>query len=305
MYQDFAENLPPKFKEVISGAFRDEGGRWLAALPEIIGEIERNWSLEIAEPFPNLSYHYVAPCVFKTGGEAVVKIGFPGEKTTTVNEIRMLEFLDGRGVCRLLRFDESRSALLLEKMSPGENLKEICGKNDAAKAVGIAIKAMRGFWREPPETSEFPRLEQWFEGLQIAEKINFAPEHVKKARRFFDELNSSTKAKTLLHGDFHHENILSAEREKFLAIDPKGIVGDIGYDLSVFMINHAHWLKSEPDLPEKLDGAIRAFSEAFAVEPQNLRKWIFAHSVLSAWWTFEETSENRKSELAFAEIWKV
>jgi streptomycin 6-kinase len=304
MHQDFPENLPQKFTEVILGAFRAAGRRWIADLPEIIGEIEQNWSLEIKKPFPNLSYHYVAPCVFKTGGEAVVKIGFPGEKTTTLNEIRMLNFLDGRGVCKLLRFDENRSALLLEKMTPGENLKEICGSDDA-KACEIAIRVMRDFWREPPEQSEFPVLEQWFDGLKTAEKLGFAPAYVKKARRFFDELNALTEKKTLLHGDFHHENILSAARVPFLAIDPKGIVGDIGYDLSIFMINHANWLKADPNLSAKLDGAIRAFSEAFQIEPQNLRKWIFAHSVLSAWWTFEENCENWKREIAFAEIWKV
>ncbi|HLM02412.1 MAG TPA: aminoglycoside phosphotransferase family protein [Pyrinomonadaceae bacterium] len=296
--------MPQKFTEAISGAFREEGGRWIEDLPEIICEIERNWSLEIKKPFPNLSYHYVAPCVLKTGGEAVVKIGFPGEKRTTFGEVGTLRFLDGRGVCRLLRFDEKRLALLLEKMTPGENLKEICAGDDA-KAVGIAIKVMRDFWREPPATSEFPGLEEWFEGLQKAEKTGFAPEYVKKARRFFDELMSARGQETLLHGDFHHENILSAERENFLAIDPKGIIGNIGYDLSIFMINHADWLKSAPDLTEKLDDALRRFSEAFAVEPQNVRKWIFAHTVLSAWWTFEENGENWKNELAFAEIWKV
>jgi streptomycin 6-kinase len=297
-------DLPQKFTEAVSGAFREAGGRWIAGLPKLIEEIEQNWAVEIKKPFPNLSYHFVAPCVFKNGGEAVLKIGFPGERATTFNEIKMLEFLDGKGVCKLLRFDEKRLALLLEKLLPGENLKEIC-RNDDAKAVEIAIQVMRDFWRKAPENIEFPRLEKWFDGLERAEKIGFAPEYVKKARRFFDELNAATETKTLLHGDFHHENILSAEREKFLAIDPKGIVGDIGYDLSVFMINHANWLKEESNLPEKLDNAIRAFSEAFEIEPQNLRQWIFAHSVLSAWWTFEENGENWKNELAFTEIWKV
>lgn len=296
--------MPQKFTEVILGAFREEGRRWIEDLPEIIGEIERNWSLEIEKPFPNLSYHYVAPCVFKTGGEAVVKIGFPGEKTTTYNEIKMLEFLDGEGVCKLLGFDEKRFALLLEKLVPGENLKEICGSDDR-KAVEIAIGAMRKFWRKPPTNHDFPLLEDWFAGFERASETGFAPDYIVKARRFFEELNSSPETKMLLHGDFHHENILSAEREPFLAIDPKGIVGDIGYDLSVFLINHANWLKSAPNLTEKLNDAIRAFSEAFPVEPQNIRKWVFAHSVLSAWWTFEENSENWKNELAFAEIWEV
>lgn len=304
MKQDIFENLPPKLTEVILGAFQAEGKRWIDALPEIIDEIERNWSLEIEKPFPNLSYHYVAPCVLKGGGEAVIKIGFPGEKTTTMNEIRMLKFLDGKGVCRLLRFDEKRSALLLEKLAPGENLKTICRKNDE-QAVEIAIEVMRKFWQTPPDNHDFPFLEDWFKGFRQAEKINFAPDYIKKAQRFFTELNSSPAPKTLLHGDFHHENILSARREKFLAIDPKGIVGDIGYDLSVFLINHANWLKAETNLPEKLNFAIRRFSEAFRIEPENLRKWVFAHSVLSAWWTFEENCENWRNELAFAEIWEV
>ncbi|HEX8251391.1 MAG TPA: aminoglycoside phosphotransferase family protein [Pyrinomonadaceae bacterium] len=304
MKQAISADLPQKFTEFILGAFREEGKKWIAGLPQIVEEIEQNWSLEIKKPFPNLSYHYVAPCVFKSGGEAVVKIGLPGEKLTTFNEVRMLEFLGGKGVCHLLRFDENHFALLLEKLAPGENLKEIC-RNDDAKAVGIAIKVMPAFWQKAPENVEFPKLENWFEGLKKAEKTRFAPEYVKKARQFFDELMSLSARATLLHGDFHHENILSAERAPFLAIDPKGIIGDIGYDLSVFMINHAHWLKFEPDWREKLDDAIHRFSEAFAVEPQNVRKWIFAHSILSAWWTFEENGENWKNELAFAEIWKV
>jgi streptomycin 6-kinase len=304
MKQDIFENLPPKFVEVMTGAFREEGRRWLNRLPEIIGEIERKWSLRVEQPFPNLSYHYVAPCVFREGGEAIIKIGFPGEKTTTFNEIRVLKFLDGRGVCRLQQFDETRSALLLEKLAPGENLKTIF-QNSHLKAVETAIEVMRKFWQAPPGNHDFPLLENWFAGFQKAEKAGFAPVYIEKARRFLAELNSSPAPKTLLHGDFHHENILSASRENFLAIDPKGIVGDIGYDLSVFLINHANWLKGETDLPEKLKLAIQKFSEAFQIAPQNLRKWVFAHSVLSAWWTFEENCENWRNELAFAEIWEI
>jgi streptomycin 6-kinase len=298
------EHLPEKFKETISVGFREEGRLWLARLPQIIAEIEENWSLSVKAPFPNLSYHFVAPCVCAGGNEAVLKIGFPGEMATTLSEIRMLRFLNGDGVCRLLRFDETRSALLLEKLLPGENLKTVCGKDDK-KAVEIAINVMRKFWRKPPARNDFPKLEDWFKGFENAEKTEFASDYLKKARGFFEELTALSAQKTLLHGDFHHENILSASREPFLAIDPKGIVGDIGYDLSVFMINHANWLKNEPNLREKLNDAIRLFSEAFEIETQNIRKWIFAFSVLSAWWTFEENSENWRNELDSAEIWEV
>jgi streptomycin 6-kinase len=299
------DHLPQKFRETILGAFREEGRRWLVSLPEIIKEIEENWSIAVKPPFPNLSYHYVAPCVFAGGsGEAVLKIGFPGEAVNILNEVKMLKFLGGRNAVRLLRFDEKRFAFLLEKLSPGENLKTICQKNNEARAVEIAIEVMRAFWQKPPEDNQFPRLEQWFRDFDKAAQTEFPSSYIKKASKFFDEL-TELKQDVLLHGDFHHENILSAARQPFLAIDPKGIIGEIGYDICIFMINHAHWLKSEPDLRGKLDAAIGKFSEAFKISPRNIRKWVFAHLVLSAWWTFEENCENWKDELAFAEIWEV
>jgi streptomycin 6-kinase len=307
MNDDFPLRLPRKFTEVIQGAFRDDGRRWIESLPLIISEIAENWSVEISKnPFPNLSYHYVVPCVCADGRRAVVKIGFPGEAKAIRSEAETLKFLDGDGAVNLLRFDERRFAMLLERLEPGENLKQVC-RGDDQRAVDIAIGAMRKFWREPPANHDVPTLEEWFEGLKRAEKINFAPEHVAKARKFFEELNSSPTSRVLLHGDFHHENILSATREPFLAIDPKGIVGDAAYDITVFLINHASWLRRSgaTDLDRKMDETVRRFAAAFAFEPINLRKWTYAFCVLSAFWTFEENCENWKKELARTEIWQV
>lgn len=305
MSRDFVEKLPRKFTEVITGAFGAEGGRWLESLPQIIREIEKSWSLKInKQPFPNLSYHYVAPCVCADRSEGVVKIGFPGEAANILIEVKTLKFVDSKSLVKLLRFDEKRFAMLLERLKPGENLKTVCRDTDA-KAVKIAIETMSEFWRRAPAGYDFPMLEKWFDGLAQAERVNFAPQYLSKARMFFEELNAATDPKMLLHGDFHHENILSAERKPFLAIDPKGIVGNIGYDIAVFLINHAEWLAGKPDFKHKLDDAVAKFSAAFETSPRDLRRWAFAHSVLSAWWTFEENGENRRGELTFTEIWKV
>ncbi|MEJ7861583.1 MAG: aminoglycoside phosphotransferase family protein [Pyrinomonadaceae bacterium] len=126
-----------------------------------------------------------------------------------------------------------------------------------------------------------------------------------KARRFYEQLSFASKHKFLIHGDLHHENILSAFREPFLAIDPKSIVGDIGYEISVFLNNHLWRLASDTNVQEKLSVAVRQFSEAFAIQPQDLRKWAFAQMVLSAWWTFEENGKNWQTDLTLAEIWEV
>jgi len=302
MSGNFLDNLPRRFMQNALGVCGSKGKEWLNDLPQIIEELSASWSLEVENSFPNLSYNYVAPCVCEGSIEAVLKIGLPEEKPEIFNEADFLRVSNGAGTVKFLKFDKKHRALLLEKLSPGKHLKEIfCGNEP--QATKIAIDVMRKLWRKPFANSEFRRLEDWFKGLDKAENTDFPQEYVGKAQGFFFELNSSQKF--LIHGDLHHENILSAIREPFLAIDPKGIIGDISYEISVFLNNHLWWLASEPDLGEKLNDAVRQFSEAFAIEPQDLRKWAYAQMVLSAWWTFEENGRNWKTDLALAEIWEV
>ena len=295
-------NLPADFTRNILGLNAREGADWLARLPEIIAEIEQNWSLKVAAHFPNLSYHYVAPCVAADGSRAVLKIGFPGEKANIFNEAKMLELFDGNGAAKLLRFDKKRFAFLLEKLTPGENLVKMC-EHDDAKATSIAIAVMRRLFQNAPKANAFPSLENWIGSVEKSEACS--PAMVKKARRFFDELISTSKKNFLLHGDLHHQNILSATREPYLAIDPKGIVGDAGFEIATFLNNPRGWLLTHPDRGKILANRIEQFSAAFEIEPLVLRKWAFAEAVLSAVWTFEENRADWEKWISCAEIWEV
>ena len=301
MNENFMLNLPERFTKNTLDICGKSGEQWLNDLPRIIGELEENWSLKVENPFPNLSYNFVAPCICKDG--AVLKIALPLNNPEISGEAKFLQIKDGKGAVRLLKSDENRRAILLERLTPGKHLKEVC-QTDKTKTVEIAIKIQREIIKKPPENSAFRRLEDWFKGFDKAAKTKFPREFIFKASEFYKELSCSSN-KFLIHGDLHHENILSAQREPFLAIDPKSIIGDIGYEISVFLNNHLWWLASEPDLKEKLNYAVKQFSEAFEIEPQDLRKWAFAQIVLSAWWTFEDSGGNWETELAFAEIWEV
>jgi streptomycin 6-kinase len=295
-------DLPEKFVRLMTESHGARGTLWLAELPALIGEIEENWSLKAAKPFENLSYHFVAPCELANGGEAVLKIGFPEANSPVFNEAQMLKLYDGSGAVKFLQLDEKLFALLLEKLNPGEHLKRVFPQKPE-KTVETAIEILRKIKRKPPEKHNFVFLEDWFEGFERAVTTNFSKDFLKKARRFYEELSRAEKF--LIHGDFHHENILSAGREQFLAIDPKGIVGQTGYEIGVFLNNHVRWLKNEANLREKLNQAVVKFSEAFEIEPQALRKWAYAQVVLSAWWTFEENGKNWQTDLALADVWEV
>ena len=118
------EQLPVNFTETISSAYGEAGGKWLARLPSVIAEIAQDWQLIVGKHYPGLSYHFVAPVTCADGSAAVLKIGFPEEIGKCLMEKAALEAVGGRGMIRLLRFNLRRRAMLLEKLEPGDNLKE-------------------------------------------------------------------------------------------------------------------------------------------------------------------------------------
>ncbi len=88
MNKNFKSNLPKRFTQNTLALCGEKGLRWLDDLPQIIEEIEKNWSLKAKKHFSNLSYNYVAPCICANGNEAVLKIGLPEEKI--IEAVRIL-----------------------------------------------------------------------------------------------------------------------------------------------------------------------------------------------------------------------
>ena len=304
MNKKYTENLSPKFTRNILGLHGAKGERWLADLPDIITEICGRWSLEIDKVFPNLSFNFVASCAGKTGEKFVLKIGVPETDAPVVYEKRALEAFGGNGAVRLINYDEGLTAMLIERAVEGLTLSEVCGE-DYSRAVRIAVQVMRKLPRQPPNKREFINLESWIDELERAVAVGFEPEKVAKAQRLFRELVAPFENKILLHGDIHFDNILSAQREPFLLIDPKGLVGEIGYEIAVFLNDLAGWTSHLPHRKEILNSAVESFSKAFSVSAEDLRKWAYSFAVLSAWWMREDFGKNRKEDVLRAEIWDV
>lgn len=299
--KNFAQ-LPERFRQNIIDLHSERGERWLKDLPRLIAEIAQNWSLAVEKPFPNLSYHFVAPCVYEDGAKAVLKIGFNEPDSIAFGEAKMLELLNGNAAVRLLKFDKNNCALLLERLMPGEDLTGLCKINDE-RATLIGIEVMKKIGRVSFENNDFPSLEKWTKSFRQAENTEFSQRHFENGQKFFDDLINSSE-KRLLHGDLHHQNILSAEREPYLAIDPKGIIGDIGFEISTFLNNPRSWVLKHPNRREILKKRIEMFARSFEIEPNDLRKWAYAEAVLSAWWTFEDNGAGWEKWLVCADVWE-
>ncbi|MGH9819996.1 MAG: aminoglycoside phosphotransferase family protein, partial [Pyrinomonadaceae bacterium] len=180
MHKELRTTLPGKFVENTIALCGEKGKAWLDDLPNIIAALETQWSIKAGSHFRNLSYNYVANASLPNGRSAVIKIGLPLNDVEIYGEAAYLKALDGQGAARLLEFDRERQAALLERVSPGANLKSVC-KKDQSEAVVITIRVLKRILRPVPEDiGDFISLDGWFDGLKRAIGSNFPQDYAKR-----------------------------------------------------------------------------------------------------------------------------
>ncbi len=295
--------IPANFAEAMRDVYGAEGAAWLAQLPKIVEECASRWSLTVVEPFQPLSYNWVAPATGGDGTPLVLKVGFPCREQR--NEIEALQVYSGRGIARLIESDPKVGALLLERLRPGVMLDTV---EDDAKASTIAADVMRALWQPAPPGHTLPTVADWGKGFERLHKTlgdgsgPFPADMLAEAEEAFVSLLATSAAPVVLHGDLHHFNILSAERESWLAIDPKGVVGERAYEVGAFLRNPWPKLLSEPNPQAIVSRRLDIFSAELGFDRQRLCGWAFAQAVLSAWWTWEDHGRVPERAVAFAEL---
>jgi streptomycin 6-kinase len=296
--------LPSHFVETVLALHGQRGKVWLRDLPLLLERCARRWDLSEIDPPFHLSYNYVAPAVRADGAEVVLKLGIPHPELLT--EIDALRHYGGRGSVRLLDFDREEGILLLERLRPGRMLLELAERDDEA-ATAIAAGVMERLWRPAPEEHAFPTVERWARGLERLRAHfdggtgPFPAALVERAEALFAELLASQGEQVLLHGDLHHYNILSAERQPWLAIDPKGVVGERAYETGALLRNPFSLIE-RPDLQAITLRRVTQLAERLELDRARIAGWGFAQSVLSAWWLFEDLGQGWGKWLRLSEI---
>lgn len=298
--------LPDSFITTIHNVFKEDGGKFLAGLPSLIEEVSQRWGLTGVQPVSNLSYNFVA-FAKRDNEDVVLKAGVPNRELNS--EMSALKFFGGNGACQLLESDEERGLLLLERLKPGVMLSEL--ENDDER-TNIAADVMQNFifhnkgeFTSPLLRNTFILLSDWFDGLKkIRPHFNggtgpFPKELLERVESFLPELFADKNVK-LIHGDFHHFNILSSERG-WLMIDPKGVIGPAGYEIGPLMINPWNSLSDRGRFKVQIERRVSILSERLGWERETIINWATAHAILSAWWSIEDREEQRYS-LQCAEI---
>ncbi len=277
-------DLPRKLLLAVEDDEADSERRaWVMALPDIVAALARRWSLEVGSPFqPGGSASWVAPASTAAGARVVLKVGWRHDDAR--HEADGLRAWSGGGAVRLLdarTFDQT-SALLLEACTPGTPLSDRPEPEQDAVVADLLCR----LWITPPAGHPFRALhsmcDRWaddFDARQAAasgDGIELNPDVVRAGIDLFRDLPRTAERHVLLCTDLHAGNVLAAEREPWLAIDPKPYVGDPTYDALQHMLNCTERLASDPA------GFVQRMADLLGLDAQRLCAWVFARCVVES-----------------------
>ena len=273
-------NLPRPVVERILRTWNESGNGWVDRFEERLHHVCLRWQLTNLQPFPNLSYHFVARAK-QFGNPVVLKLGVPNPEFNQAAQA--LRAFDGHGCVRLLEYDPRVAAMLLEDVRPGAPLEQSwTAKEDDPHTTCIANTMLR-LWRAPTSKGH-PTLGQWFRYFE-QDQPQISTDLLDRARALFDELNRTRGEEKLLHGDLHHGNLLQSECG-LKAIDPKGVIGEPGFEIYALLRNP---VQATPDQLLRLaTRRIKIVSQVTNIDSERLRQWGFCGTMLSACWIAEE-----------------
>ncbi len=280
-------DVPQELRKNALCYFGAQGEAWLRSLPEILAYVSDRWNLQIEPHFDGLSINYVAPATGAAGREVVVKLGVPC--ASFAREIAALGAFAGSGIVRLVDAEPERGVMLLERLRPGELISKSPCDDTATREVALLMTRL---WCKPPETSPFAAMRDWFSAL-FALRETFANGAGPFSPRLWDaacacsqELLDSMAPGVLLHGDLHHFNVVSAQREPWLIIDPKGLVGEPAYEVAAWLCNPPVGTELR-DLRRIFRRRVAIFEEVLGLPRARMARWGVAHYVLGVCQAYE------------------
>ncbi|WP_329560952.1 aminoglycoside phosphotransferase family protein [Kitasatospora sp. NBC_01266] len=260
------------------------GAAWLAELPVIVDELMERWSCVPDGAVVHGGVGVVVPVRRRGGGEgaAVLKVSFP--HPGNVHEPDAFAAWGGRGAVLLHERDDERFAMLLERVRTS-TLAEVEDGDEIASVAGRLNRRLA-----VPAPPGLPRLreqaEEWAERLRrdAEELTHTMSRHAVDAAVATARELGRAQPDLIVHGDLHARNILRAEREPWLVVDPKGYAGDPAYDGGTLLKARALAFIEAPDRRRAVLRTLDVFTEAAELDRERARRWAQFHAVRAAFW---------------------
>jgi streptomycin 6-kinase len=230
---DVLQALPCGVRANVLRVFGDRGQAWLDALPAVVADLARRWELRLSGRIHEGGTHSLVLAATRAdGAPALLKVPVQDEENR--EEAAALRAYAGDGAALLYAADVATGALLMERLEPGTPLMD---HPDREEAIGIACGLLRRLRRPVPAGHAFHRVPAlvrgWATTLPAGQARHSDPVPAPVMSRVVAALESllaPAGPELLVNRDAHLLNVLSAEREPWLLIDPKPLVGEPAFD---------------------------------------------------------------------------
>lgn len=254
------------------------GREWVERLPEVVERLCRQWGLRVEDAPMHGYLGLVVPVVRTDDVPLVLKVSWQDE--TTAHEALALRAWNGNGAVCLLADDPVEGALLLERLDHRRTLADVGIDYAVTQAGGLlrrlAIEAPRG----PRRLTDIVQ--------RVAETLSEDWDRLGRPfpRRYVDAVIDTAMQLTasaqdlLVNHDLHYENVLAGDREPWLAIDPKVVVGDLEFGLAQLL-----WTRFDDlDGASGLDQRFAMLTDSAGLDHDRARAWTLVRAATYLLW---------------------
>lgn len=270
--------LPTNLLDSVAGDAAGERCEWVAQLPRVVSGLANRWSLRLGEPFqPGGRCAWVAPATDPAGRDLVLKVGW--WHAEAAHEADGLRAWRGRGAVRLhdMHVSDRTSALLLERCRPGAALSQTVPEPEQDVVVAGLLRKL---WITPAAGHPFRPLQEMCDAWasEFSDRLAAMPGAcdpglARAAVDLLRTLPTTTGREVLLVTDLHAGNVLSAQRQPWLVVDPKPYVGDPAFDPVQHLLNCDQRLAADPV------GLARRMADLLDLDRDRVTRWLLARCV--------------------------
>ncbi|MDQ3616506.1 MAG: aminoglycoside phosphotransferase family protein [Actinomycetota bacterium] len=283
-------------------ADRDETwARWLDALPRLVRDIVDEWDLAYDGPPMHGFSALVVPVRTPGSRPAVLKLAWPHDEEE--HEHLGLQACAGNGMARMYRADPKRHVMLLERLHAEETLSDV-GDIEACGIVAglydrIHIRAL------PQLRKLTAYISRWTAGLEAL------PNDAPIPRRLVDQsislgrsfLTDGVSVGTMIHGDLHYDNVLAADREPWLVIDPKPMSGDPHYEVAPLLWNRWDEVVASGNVRDAVRRRFHTVVDTAGLDETRARDWVIVREMHNALWTVDDAERAHRGLTAEDREW--
>ena len=277
-------SLNPTFTSNIRDLYGETGEAWLKDLPLLLAQLADKWNFRFLDVMADLTYNFVGLVeMIPTGKTAILKIG--PQRQNIATEVRWLKCFDA-GVPKVYWHDEEHDAFLMERLEPGQSLKALVKAGNDEQATRTICHTIRELQSHQQKQSEFPHISELAGSLSVLND-HLDSRIVSKAESLFRELTADRTQDVILHGDLHHDNILSSG-PTWKVIDPHGYSGDPVFEVGAMIYNSCDTLSQDHSVGQIVERRLQILAEELSFDPQRIKAWAFCKTALSIAWTVED-----------------